>query len=148
MESKSSKSRVFTIKALLGIAFITTGLAGSAKCSAQSIVGKWKLVSAKMYLRATNVPTEHLIEGTMEFRPDHSYVVNDGPGKEYPSTGEWSVAGNQLTMRAAAQIRAGPASGSQIYLFSITGNKMVRTMMAKPPYDTRIYKTEDTSTRM
>jgi len=57
-----------------------------------------------------------------------------------------SVSGNQLTMKGAAQIRKG--QGSEIYTFSITGNTMIRTMIVQPPYNTMIFKQEDTSIRM
>ena len=80
------------------------GLASFTKIDAQSIEGKWKVVSVKIFLNAGN-PVEHLIPATdiyeFEFKPDHTYVVTNGPGST--STGTWSVSGNQLTMIAPAE---------------------------------------------
>lgn len=137
----------FTLKALLVITCIMVGFAGFTKCDAQSIAGKWKVVSVKIFLNAGN-PVEHPIPPTdiyeFEFNPDHTYVVTDGPGST--STGTWSVSGNQLTMIAPAEQKKGMKG--RISNFSITGNKMIRTVIAEPPYNKTQSKTEETSIRM
>jgi hypothetical protein len=137
----------FTLKALLIISCITVSFSGFTKCDAQSIVGKWKVVSVKMFLNAGGA-TEHQLQAQdiyeFEFKPDHTYVVTLGP--ESTTTGTWSVSGNQLTMIAPAEQRAGLKG--RISTFSITGNKMIRTEVAEPPYNTVQSKTEITSTRM
>ena len=146
MKSKSSTIKTLILRSLLIITFITVGSSAFTSCNAQSPVeGKWKEVSTKLFLNTGGAAQEHPISGTMEFKSDHTYIVTDGLGKDDRSTGEWSVSGNQLTMKAAAQLRKG--EGAQVYTFSITGNTMVRTMMAKPPYNKVLYKTEDTSIR-
>jgi hypothetical protein len=135
-----------TLKALL-VVCITVGFAGFAKCDAQSIEGKWKVVSVKLFLNAGS-PVEHPIPPTdiyeFEFKPDHTYVVTDGPGST--STGTWSVSGNQLTMIAPAEQKKGMKG--RISTFSITGNKMIRTIIAEPPYNNTQSKSEETSIRM
>ena len=137
----------FTLKALLIISCITVGFSGFTKCDAQSIIGKWKVVSVKMFLNAGGA-TEHQLQAQdiyeFEFKPDHTYFVTLGPGST--DTGTWSVAGNQLTMIAPAEQREGLKG--RISTFSITGNKMIRTEVAVPPYNTVQSKSEITSTRM
>jgi hypothetical protein len=137
----------FTLKALLIISCITVCFSGFTKCDAQSIVGKSKVVSVKMFLNAggaTERPLRAQYIYEFEFKPDQTYVVTLGP--ESKTTGTWSVSGNQLTMIAPAEQRAGMKG--RISTFSITGNKMIRTEVAEPPYNKMQSKTEFTSTRM
>ena len=137
----------FTLKALLIISCITVGFTSFTKCDAQSIVGKWKVTSVKLFLNAGGpvehpIPPDHIYQ--FEFKADKTYIVTDGPGST--STGTWSVSGNQLIMIGTAEKKAGMEG--RTYTFSINGNTMTRTMMTKPPYNTMVYKQEDTSTRM
>jgi Lipocalin-like domain len=137
----------FTSKAVLVITCITIGLSGFTKCDAQSIAGKWKVVSVKLFSKAGGavehpIPPADIYE--FEFKPDQTYVVTDGPGST--STGTWSVAGNQLTMIAAAEQRKGIKGRTSSFL--ITGNKMIRTVIAEPPYNKTQSKSEETSIRM
>ena len=147
MKSNSAIVKTFTLRALLIITCITIGFASFTKCNAQSITGKWKVVSVKLFLKAGS-PVEHPIPPTdvyeFEFKPDHTYVVTDGPGST--STGTWSVSGNQLTMIAPAEQKKGMKG--RISNFSITGNKMIRTVIAEPPYNKMQSKSEETSIRM
>jgi hypothetical protein len=144
---KTNTLKAFILKALIIISVITFGFASFNKCDAQSIEGKWKVVSVKLFLNAGN-PVEHPIPPTdiyeFEFKPDHTYVVTDGPGST--STGTWSVSGNQLTMIAPAEQKKG--MNGRISTFLITGNKMIRTVIAEPPYNKTQSKTEETSIRM
>ena len=146
MKIKSMFS-AFSLKALLVITCILVGFAGFTKCDAQSIEGKWKVVSVKLFLNTGN-PVEHPIPPSdiyeFEFKPDHTYVVTDGPGST--STGTWSVSGSQLTMIAPAEQKKGLKG--RVSSFSITGNKMIRTVIAEPPYNKVQSKTEETSIRM
>ena len=146
MKIKSMFS-AFSLKALPVIICMIVGFGGFAKCDAQSIEGKWKVVSVKLFLNAGS-PVEHLIPPTdiyeFEFKPDHTYVVTDGPGST--STGTWSVSGNQLTMIAPAEQKKGMKG--RISNFSITGNKMIRTVIAEPPYNKTQSKSEETCIRM
>lgn len=82
-----------------------------------------------------------------ELKADNTYTMTDGAGKDTRTTGEWSVKGDQLTIRAAAEIRKGVA-GSHIYTYSISGNTLVRTMITQPPYNETVAKTEHTMIRM
>jgi hypothetical protein len=134
----------FTLKALI---VIMVGFASFTKCDAQSIEGKWKVVSVKLFLN-TGSPVEHTIPPTdkyeFELKPDHTYVVTDGPGST--STGTWSVSGNQLTMISPAEQKKGMKG--RVSNFTITGNKMIRTVIAEPPYNKTQSKSEETSIRM
>ncbi len=136
----------FTLKALLIITCITIAFTSFTKCDAQSIVGKWKVKSIKMFFNAEGRgPVEHAIPPDeiyqFEFKPDKTYIVTDGPGST--TTGTWSVSGNQLTMKAPEEEGKGRTS-----TFSITGNKMIRMEIAQPPYNKVQSKTEFTSTKM
>ena len=120
MEVKSMFT-AFTKKTLLIICSITLGCGLFTKCEAQSIEGKWKVTSVKLFLNSGEafehpVPPDGMYQ--FEFKPDKTYVVTDGPGSV--STGTWSVSGNQLTMIAPAEQRAGMKG--RISTFSITGN--------------------------
>ena len=73
--------------------------------------------------------------------------MTDGSGKDTKTTGEWSVKGDQLTIRAAVEIRKGMV-GSHVYTYLISGNTLVKTMITQPPYNETVAKTEDTMIRM
>ncbi len=155
MKTKTSNFTRATLKAFF-ISTIIFAFANFTKCDAQAIVGKWNEVSVKQFFTPEGVKQtgKSVIEGQttstdkvqFEFNSDHTYTETTGHIKLHTVTGTWSVSGNQLTMVAAAQKRAG--MGGRIYTFSITGNTMTRTMMVQPPYNTIVYKTEDTSIRM
>ena len=147
----------FIIKALLAI-LIMFGLSYFTVCSEQSsLVGKWKEVSTKQYFNAETAKKMGKASVQYPMRPkdvfiwelnaDNTYTMTDGTGKDTKTTREWSVKGDQLTIRAAAEIRKGVA-GSHVYTFSISGNTLVRTMITQPPYNETVVKTEDTMIRM
>ena len=146
VRSESTIVKAFATRALL-VFSITIGFASFTKCDAQSITGKWKVISVKLFLNTGN-PVEHPISPgdiyEFEFKADYTYVVTDGPGST--STGTWSVSGNQLTMIAPAEQKKGMKG--RVSSFSITGNKMIRTVIAEPPYDKMQSKAEETSIRM
>jgi hypothetical protein len=156
MKIKTSNFTRVTIKAFFISTIIVFAFANFTKCDAQAIVGKWNEVSVKQFFTPEGVKQtgKSVIEGQptstdkveLEFKSDHTYTEFAGHIKMHTVTGTWSVSGNQLTMVATAQKRAG--QGSRIYTFSITGNTMIRTMMVQPPYNEIVYKTEDTSIRM
>ena len=156
MKIKSMFS-AFSLKALVFITCIVIGFTSLSECRAQtSVIGKWKEVSVKQFytpeyakkMGKEFVGGQALANSTYqwEFKSDHTYIINGGRGNDDKTTGEWSVSGNQLTMKAAAQVRSG--QGAQIYTFVITGNTMTRTMIIQPPYNEMIFKQEDTSIRM
>jgi hypothetical protein len=144
---KTNTLKSFIFKALLVITGISFGFLTFNTCYGQSIEGKWKVVSVKLFLNAGS-PVEHPIPPTdiyeFEFRPDHTYVVTDGPGST--SIGTWSVSGNQLTMISPAEQKKGMKG--RISNFSITGNNMIRTVIAEPPYNKTQSKSEETCIRM
>lgn len=156
MKIKSMFS-AFNLKALVFITCIIIGFTNLSVCRAQSsVIGKWKVASVKQFYTpefAKKIGKE-IVEGQApanstyqwELKSDHTYVINGGRGNDDKTTGEWSVSGNQLTMKADAQVRKG--QGAQIYTFVITGNTMTRTMLIQPPYNEMIFKQEDTSIRM
>ena|ERR1700712_5133261 len=146
-------------KALLVISVLILGISGLSLCSAQStVVGKWKEISVKQYYSPESAKEmgKAFIEGAApggstyhwEFKADHTYVVEggNGGGKSNTSNGQWSVIGNQLTMKAKSQVEKGAAG--QIYTFVITGNRMTRTQMMAAPYNDVVIKVEDISERM
>lgn len=152
----ASMYTVFTLKTFL-ITCMIIGFAGFAVCKAQaSVIGKWREVSTKQFFndayakKTGRSVVERQVPANSnfiwEFKPDHTYVISDGQGKDDITTGEWSVSGNQLIMKAAAQLRKG--QGSEIYTFSIIGNTMTRTMIIQPPYNDTVFKLEETSVRM
>jgi hypothetical protein len=146
MRNVSSTLKNFILQALLTTC-ISFAFASVTKCDAQSIVGKWKVASVKLFLNSGGV-SEHPLRGTdlyeFEFKADHTYVITDGPGSK--TTGTWSISGNQLTMTGAAEQGAG--TKGKISTFSITGNKMIRTVIAEPPYNKMQSKSEEMSIRM
>jgi len=146
----------FILKASL-IICITVGFSSFIVVNAQSsVVGKWNEVSAKQFFTPEGAKqtgksviekqTSSTDKVELEFKSDHTYTEIAGHIKFHTSTGTWSVSGNQLTMIGTAEKKAGMEG--RIYTFSINGNTMTRTMMTKPPYNTMVYKQEDTSTRM
>ena len=152
-----SRFAAFKIKALLTF-FIMFGLSYSTVCNAQSsLVGKWKEVSTKQFFNAETAkkmgkasvqyPMRPKDVFIWELKEDNTYTITDGLGKDTKTTGEWSVKGDQLTIRAAAEIRKG-VTGLLVYTYSISGNTLVRTMITQPPYNETVAKTEDTMIRM
>ena len=114
METKTLK--ILFIKTLFLITGITFGFAGSYKCDAQSIVGKWNQKSAKQFLTEEGARThgKPVLETQMstigsvvfEFKSDHTYVMKTshaGDSGVLTLTGTWSLTGNQLELKLAAE---------------------------------------------
>ena len=110
METKTLK--ILFIKTLFLITGITFGFAGSYKCDAQSIVGKWNQKSAKQFLTEEGARThgKPVLETQMstigsvvfEFKSDHTYIektTHARDSKVLTFTGTWSVPGNQLKLK-------------------------------------------------
>ena len=144
----------FALKALITCTIV--GFSSFTVCHAQSIVGKWNEVSAKQFFTPEGAKqtgksviekqTSATDKVEMEFKPDHTFTEISGHIKFHTSGGTWSVSGDQLKMIGAGEQKAGMPG--RIYTFSITGNTMIRTMTIQPPYNTIVYKQEDTSTRL
>jgi hypothetical protein len=86
-----------------------TGFAGMTQCAAQSIVGKWKQISGKMYCTADAVKNSHgHLQEVMEmpkadvvdeFKSDHTLTETITTGSTKTSnSGTWTMAGKTVTI--------------------------------------------------
>ena len=98
---------------LISKAFCLTSLlmvfTGILHCQAQSIVGKWKQVSGKMYCTAEAVKNSHghltevmdmpKVDAVDEFKSDHTLVetITTGTTKT-SSSGTWTMTGKTVTI--------------------------------------------------
>ena len=152
-----SMFRVFSLKALLIIICTLVGIAGSNKCNAQSIVGKWNGVSVKNYFSSeyAKVAGKSMEEKTMkevgnsaiEYKPDHTFIMTfSAPNDPEVTTmkGTWSLTGDQL--KITFEPKYNPQKKTTTATVSINGNTMITTAEMSPP--SRIIKTISTSTRM
>jgi hypothetical protein len=85
------------------------GLTAMIHCEAQSIVGKWKQVSGKMFCDADAVKKSHghlqdvmdmpKVDAVDEFKSDHTLTetITTGATKT-SSTGTWTMAGKTVTI--------------------------------------------------
>jgi hypothetical protein len=146
-----------SLKALLVIIFIMVGSAGSTKCDAQSIVGKWNGVSVKNYFSAeyAKVAGKSMEEKTMkeagnsaiEYKSDHTFILTfSAPNDPEVTTmkGTWSLAGDQL--KTTLEPKYNPQKTTTTATVSINGNTMITTAVMPAP--SRIIKTISTCTRM
>jgi len=156
MKTKSM-FRVFSLKALPVLVCIIVGFAGSTKCDAQSIVGKWNGVSVKNYFSAeyAKVAGKSIEEKTMkevgnsaiEYKPDQTFIMTfSAPNDPEVTTmkGTWSLTGDQL--KITVEPRYNPQKKTTTATVSINGNTMITTVVMAAP--SRIIKTISTSTRM
>jgi hypothetical protein len=85
------------------------GFTGILRCDAQSIVGKWKQVSAKMYCTPDAVKNSHghlqdvmdmpKVEAVDEFKADNTLIETIGSGSSRTSTsGTWTMSGKTVTI--------------------------------------------------
>jgi hypothetical protein len=107
MTTISSKSNIIS-KAFL-LTFCLTGLAGIIRCEAQSIIGKWKQISGKMYCTADAVQKSHghlqevmdmpKVDAVDEFKSDHTLVETITTGTTKTSnSGTWTMTGKTVTI--------------------------------------------------
>jgi hypothetical protein len=96
-------SKAFLLTACL------TGFAGIMHCDAQSIVGKWKQISGKMYCTADAVKKSHghlqevmdmpKVDAVDEFKSDHTLVETITTGTTKTSnSGTWTMTGKTVTI--------------------------------------------------
>ena len=101
------------MKSLISRAFLLTsclsGFAGIMHCDAQSIVGKWKQISGKMYCTADAVKNSHghlqevmdmpKVDAVDEFKSDHTLTetITSGTSKT-SSSGTWTMTGKTVTI--------------------------------------------------
>lgn len=156
MKTKSMLA-AFILKTVPIIIGITVAFSSFIAVNAQSsVVGKWHEVSAKQFFTPEGAKqtgksviekqTSATDKVEWEFKSDHTYSMASGHIKFKTVDGTWSVTGNQLAILSDAAKRGGMEP--MIYTFSITGNTMIKTMIAKPPYNSMVSKMEDTSVRM
>jgi len=156
MKTKSM-FRVFSLKTSLIIICAIIGFAGSTKCNAQSIVGKWNGVSVKNYFSTeyVKVAGKSMEEKTMkevgnsaiEYKPDHTLILTfSAPNNPEVMTmkGTWSLTGDQL--KTTLEPKYNPQKMTTTATVSINGNTMITTVVMPAP--SRIIKTISTSTRM
>jgi hypothetical protein len=96
-------SKVFLLTSCL------TGFAGMMQCDAQSIVGKWKQISGKMYCTPDAVKNSHghlqevmdmpKVDAVDEFKSDHTLTetITTGSTKTINS-GTWTMTGKTVTI--------------------------------------------------
>jgi hypothetical protein len=146
-----------TLKALLVASCVMVGFAGSTKCDAQSIVGKWNGVSVKNYFSdeyakvvGKSMEEKNVKEAgssTIEYKPDHTFKMTfSSPNDPEVSTmeGTWSLAGDQL--KITLEPKFNPQKMTTTSTVSTNGNTMITTAVMPPP--SRIIKSISTATRM
>ncbi len=119
-------SKVFLLTSCL------TGFAGMMHCDAQSIIGKWKQISGKMYCTPDAVKNSHghlqevmdmpKVDAVDEFKSDHTLTetITTGSTKTINS-GTWTMSGKTVTITITGHP---PMSG----IVSDTDNTLVYTV--------------------
>jgi hypothetical protein len=112
MVTTSLKNR-FNLKSLI-LTCCLIGFAGMQPCGAQSIVGKWKQVSAKMYCTPDAVKNSHghlqdvmeipKVDAVDEFKSDKTLTetIISGTTKTITS-GTWTMLGKSITISIIGQ---------------------------------------------
>jgi Lipocalin-like domain len=119
-------SKAFLLTACLA------GFAGVMRCDAQSIVGKWKQISGKMYCTADAVKNSHghlqevmdmpKVDVVDEFKSDHTLTETITTGSTKTSnSGTWTMAGKTVTISVTGHP---PMSG----IVSDTDNTLIYTV--------------------
>ena len=114
------------------LTFFLIGFAGMMRCDAQSIVGKWKQVSGKMYCTADAVKNSHghlqevmnmpKVDAVDEFKSDHTLTETITTGSTKTSnSGTWTMAGKTVTISITGHP---PMSG----IVSDTDNTLIYTV--------------------
>ena len=129
--NKLSNFRIQPLKA--GILIIFSSLfTGIIPCDAQSIVGKWKQVSGRMFCTPEAVAKSngHMqaimqmpkIDAVDEFKSDNTLVetITSG-GQTTTNTGKWTISGKNVTISVTGN---SPMGG----IYSATDNTLVFTM--------------------
>jgi hypothetical protein len=139
MKSKSSNSKVLIVKTMIITTCIIAGLTGYTKCVAQSIVGKWNVISVKTYYTEEGAKShgkqfrETVIKNsTAEYKSDHTVTTSGNNGNSV--NGTWSLTGDQLKETGL------------LFTVSFNGNNMVKTQNIPP--NKVISKVEFTYTKM
>lgn len=128
------------------------GLAGTEYCNAQSIVGKWKQISGKMYCTPAAVQNSHghlqpvmdmpKVAAVDEFKADKTLIETITSGATKTSnTGTWSMAGKSVTISIAGRP---PMSG----IISDTNNTLIYTLEMPKSEHMQVIKREWTYTKI
>ena len=109
-------------------------------CQAQSIVGKWKMVSTTSYFTAEGAAKQgkdtytNAVPSTAsiisEFKPDHTYLTTTSSASSptpHMLGGNWSLTGDRLTITVDPKYKPGKELESSTITISITGNTMIMT---------------------
>jgi len=105
----TKKIQAFALKAII----ISGCILYSITTNAQSIVGKWKLVSAKETITDKATGEKHdltpqvkdvvkMMEQIIEFHPDNTYFTSNtmtGNKKGFEGTGTYSVSGKEIKIK-------------------------------------------------
>jgi hypothetical protein len=128
------------------------GFAGIICCKAQSIVGKWKQISGKMYCTPDAVKNSrgHLqpimdmpkVEAVDEFKADKTLIetITSGATKT-SSVGTWSISGKSVTISISGRP---PMSG----IISDTDNTLIYTIEMPKTEHMQVIKREWTYSRI
>ena len=128
------------------------GFTGIKYSDAQSIVGKWKQVSGKMYCTPNAVQNSHghlqpvmdmpKVEAFDEFKADNTLIETITSGSTKTSnTGTWSISGKTVTISIAGHP---PMSG----IISDTNNTLIYTVEMPKSEHMQIIKREWTYSKI
>jgi hypothetical protein len=99
----------FSLKPFLVLIFFVLGFSALSKCDAQSIVGRWKQVSAKMFCTPDAVKNSHghlqevmdmpKVEAVDEFKANNTLIETITSGATTTNTaGTWTMSGKTVTI--------------------------------------------------
>jgi hypothetical protein len=128
---KTISFKIVCLRNILLLSTFLTGL-GFKDCDAQSIEGKWKQVSGKMYCTPDAVKNSHghlqnvmdmpKVDAIDEFKSDHTLTETIVSGTTKTSTtGTWTRVGNKVTISISGRP---PMDGT----FSDTGSALIFTI--------------------
>jgi hypothetical protein len=120
------------ISKTLFLIFCMSGFAGIIRCDAQSIIGKWKQISGKMYCSPDAVKNSHghlqevmdmpKVDAVDEFKSDHTLIETITSGTTKTSnSGTWTMTGKTVTITITGHP---PMSG----IISDTDNTLIYTV--------------------
>jgi hypothetical protein len=113
-------------------------------CMAQSVIGKWKQVSGKMYCTPEAVERSHghmkdimdmpAVDATDEFNKDNTLteIITSG-GTKTTNTGTWSASGNNITITVKGEkpMTGEISSNGSILVFTVEMPKTQHQQVSK-----------------
>jgi Lipocalin-like domain len=110
------------------------------RCEAQSIVGKWKMVSTTSYFTAEGAakqgktsyvnPVPSTASVVSDFKSDHTYLTTTSSATSATPTvlgGTWSLNGDKLTITVDSKYKPRKGVESSTVTISINGNSLIMT---------------------